>query len=714
MFNRNIKMTKHESAGIASVGRHVIIALLVIHFLPVWIFTYFPTQDGASHIYNSYVLKEYHKHENYRLREVYELRLTLFPNWTSHAFLALLMYVFPPIICEKILISICIGLLPLSLFYFLNSVQKGNAIFGLVGFIFAYNYLLHMGFYNFVLSMSLFFFTLGYWWKRRNELTIANIGMLYALLIATYLTHYQSYATLMMALTFFSVFLSLYEALRVTWGYREISGGNEKTLASKLKTFAAKLKPTFLFLVTMLPAYFIMISYFLDRPRRAGGHKGFEWLSEYFFSMKSLVSFRDEHILIGRVLLVVFAVAFVLTLIDRVLHVYRFSRLSESDDSIERLWTRIVRKRDLFLLLATILTVMYFRFPWVGYGGGWINDRIHLYIFLVLLPFFSIGLHKYIKYATAVIIIALSLWHLGYNVQTYYLLNKDIDDAVSSIGMLDKHTILTSRPEEWNGVSDSLGWKPKYVAPCGHTECLLAVKNGIAYLDNYEAHTDHFPVRFKERHYSAESAPGERWKTDFTPDHMILWRTEYDEIEELEDDFELIHSNNHNRLYRLKRASPDENLWGGRTTIKFDMQSHDGQTAPDHIAIYENTEYIDGRYGWLTQSEREEFISESNLPEPYRDGMWGEEDGVFRVALPNGEYEVTCYFSSDGSEPLEINLIANREKKLKKLRIPAENETVERSYNVTITDERLTQVIYSGGRGCYERWGWSGCAIKRN
>lgn len=714
MFNRNIKMTKHESAGIASVGRHVIIALLVIHLLPVWIFTYFPTQDGASHIYNSYVLKEYHKHENYRLREVYELRLMLFPNWTSHAFLALLMYVFPPIICEKILISICIGLLPLSLFYFLNSVQKGNAIFGLVGFIFAYNYLLHMGFYNFVLSMSLFFFTLGYWWKHKDEFSLTNIGVMYVLLIATYLTHYQSYATLLMALTFFSVFLSLYEALRVTWGYRKISGDDEKTLASNLKSFAGKLKPPLLFLVSMLPAYFIMMSYFLDRPHKGGGHKGFEWLNEYFFSMKSLVSFRDEHILIGRVLLVVFAIAFLLTLIDKGCNVYKFRRSSESEDSNIRLWTRIVSRRDLFLLLAIILTVMYFKFPWVGYGGGWINDRIHLYIFLVLLPFFSISLHKYIKYATAVIIIVLSLWHLGYNAHTYYLLNKDIANATSSAGMLQKHTILTSRPAEWDGLSDSLGWEPKYVAPFGHTECFMAAKNGIAYLKNYEAKTDHFPVRFKERDYSAESAPGKRWKTDFSPDYMILWRTEYDETEELEDDFELIHSNNHNRLYRRKRASFDANLWGGRTTINFDMQSHDGQTAPDYIAIYEDTEYIDGRYGWLTHSEREEFISEADLPEPYRDGVWGEDDGVFRVALPNGEYEVTCYFSSDGSEPLEINLIANGEKKIKKLRIPAGNETVERSYNVTITDERLTQVIYSGGRGRYELWGWSGCAIKRN
>ena len=706
-------MTKHDFAGGASVGKLIIITLLVIHLLPVWVFSYFPTQDGASHIYNSYILKEYHNHENYRLREVYELNLTLFPNWSSHAFLALLMYVFPPIICEKILISICIGLLPLSLFYFLNGVQKGKTLFGLVGFIFAYNYLLHMGFYNFVLSMSLFFFTLGYWWRHRDELTLTNIGVMYVLLIATYLTHYQSYATLMMSLTFFAVFLSLYEALHKTWGYRETPGDNGMTRVSSLKSFAVKLKPTFLFLVSMLPAYFIMISYYVDRPRRGGGHRGHEWLMDYFFSMKSLVSFRDEHILIGRVLLAVIAVAFLLTLIDRVRQVYRFCRLSKSEDTKERLWTRIVRRTDLFLLLAIILTVMYFRFPWTGYGGGWINDRIHLYIFLMLLPFFSINLHKYIKYATAVVIIALSLWHLGYNVQTYYLLNKDIDNAISSAGMLEKHTILTSRPEEWNGPSDSLGWKPKYVAPFGHTECFLAVNNGIAYLMNYEAKTDHFPVRFRERDFSAESLAGRRWKTPFTADYMILWRTEYDETEELEDDFELIHSNNYNRLYRRKRASPDVNLWGGRTTIKFDMQSHNGQTAPNHIAIYEDTVYTDGRYGWLTRSEREEFISEANLPEPYRDSVWGEEDGVFRVALPNGEYEVTCYFSSGGSEPLEINLIANGEKKIKKLRIPTGNETVERSYSVSITDERLTQVIYTRGRRHYERWGWSGCTIKR-
>ena len=89
-------------------------------------------------------------------------------------------------------------------------------------------------------------------------------------------------------------------------------------------------------------------------------------------------------------------------------------------------------------------------------------------------------------------------------------------------------------------------------------------------------------------------------RKDLPADYVVVWRTEYDEIEDLADDFDLIDSNDYNRLYRRKRASPDENLWGRRTTIKFDMQSHNGQTAPDHIAIYDDTAYIDGRYGWLS------------------------------------------------------------------------------------------------------------------
>ena len=679
-----------------STNHIIIIVLLVIHLSPIWIFKYFPSLDGPGHVYNAYVLKEYHKHENYKLREVYKLNLTIFPNWSSPIILALLMYVFPPIICEKILVSMCIALVPISLFYFLNGVQKGKALFGLIGFIYAYNYLLHVGFYNFALSISLFFFTLGYWWRRRDKLNAASLGGMYVLLLGTYLTHYHSYALLIVSLTFFGVFSSLYEALQKTWGYEETPGTKEKTLASSLKSFAVALKPALLFLGWMLPAYFIMFSYYLAK-RGGGEHKGFQWLKDYFFSMRSIVAFRDGHILIGRILLVVFAIAFLLTVINRVRQVYRFRRSSEPGSPKERLWTKIVTRRDQFLLMAVIVTAMFFTFPRSGYGGGWINDRFHVYIFLVLLPFFSIGFHRHVRYAIAGVIIVLSLWHLGYNSHTYYHLSRDIDNMVSSAGMFGEHAILDSRPSGWGGPSDSFG-RPKYTDPFHHLPCYLGLKKGVAYNAIHGPGKDYFPIQYRDR-----SSPAE---------FILVWRTEYDEVEELEADYDLIHSSNYNRLYRRKKAKPEESLWGGKEAVSFDMQSHNGQTAPDHIPIFGDTVYVDGKYGWATGSGRGEFLSAADIPEPYRDIIWGEEDGVFRVALPNGEYKVTSRFCSGGSTPQEINIIANGEKKIKKLRIPKGNETIERSYTVTITDERLTQVIYTRRKGPYKRWGWSGFTIQ--
>ena len=711
-----------------SVGYITVIVMLVLHLLPVWGFKYFPTQDGASHIYNAYVVKEYHKHENYRLREVYELNATIFPNWTSHALLAGLLYVFPPLVCEKIVLTLCIGLLPLSLFYFLNGIAKRNAVFGLVGFIYAYNYMLHMGFYNFVLSMSLFFFTMGYWWRVKDKLRLTNIVVIYVLLLVTYLTHYHSYALLVMCLTFFALFASVYDALRGVWGnHKETS----EPFMSRLKDGVVTLKPALTFIGALIPAYFILFSYYFYLSNAHGSdgeHKGFAWLTDYFFAMKSLVSFRDDHVLIGRVLLGLFAIAFVITVINRIWQCYQFRESEEWKETGERLWTRVVTQMDGFLIMAVLITAMYFIAPWSGYSGGWINDRFHLYIFLVLLPFFAINVHRHINYAVAGVIIALSFWHLGYNVHTYTLLNRDITNALSLAGMNEKDTtfmnrgvtdgislagmderdtILMSEPGEWGGFSDSLGFEPKYVEPFGHIECLLIVNKGIAYLDNYEANTDHFPLRYKQKELPADFA--------------IIWRTEYNNIPlipvagedpDLKIEYELIDSNDYNRLYRRKPVAPDPEMWGGGSVVAFDMQPDDGQTAPGHIAVYTGTVYTDGQYGWLTKSEREDFKSGSEVPQPYQDSIWGKEDGVFRVALPNGTYQVTCYFSASESEPLEINLIANGEKPIKRLRIPMGSETTERRYNITVTNEHLTQVIYTRGKGKHKRWSWSGFSIR--
>ena len=97
-----------------------------------------------------------------------------------------------------------------------------------------------------------------------------------------------------------------------------------------------------------------------------------------------------------------------------------------------------------------------------------------------------------------------------------------------------------------------------------------------------------------------------------------------------------------------------------------------------------------------------------NLP-LYQARLWGEEDGVFRIALPNGTYEISCYFHAGVVAPVDINLIANGEKKFQKLRLDSADESAEMRYTVTITDERLTQVIYTRKK----RWVWNGFTITR-
>ena len=61
--------------------------LIVAYLLPIWLFTYFPTQDGVSHVYNSQILTEYNNPE-YQFRDYYEINWYPFPNWLSHFALA--------------------------------------------------------------------------------------------------------------------------------------------------------------------------------------------------------------------------------------------------------------------------------------------------------------------------------------------------------------------------------------------------------------------------------------------------------------------------------------------------------------------------------------------------------------------------------------------------------------------------------------------------
>src|SRR5579872_4100107 len=95
-------------------------ALAFLYLVPVWAFMYLPTQDGPSHVDNAQILKNYGAVRP-RYSQFFELRAEPLPNLTSHLLLAGLLYVFPPLAAEKMLVSLYILGFAGAFRYFLDS-----------------------------------------------------------------------------------------------------------------------------------------------------------------------------------------------------------------------------------------------------------------------------------------------------------------------------------------------------------------------------------------------------------------------------------------------------------------------------------------------------------------------------------------------------------------------------------------------------------------
>lgn len=165
--------------------------------IPVWIFRFFPTQDGPSHLYNSFVLAHYSDAASAVIRQHFVLNLRPFPNWTSYAISALLVRVMPPLVVQQIVISLCVISIPIAVLYLQKSFKPEADATALLGVLLAYSYVLLMGFFNFVLGAALFAIATGYWWRRREGRYLLG---LYPLLLLTFLSHNLAFATALMTI----------------------------------------------------------------------------------------------------------------------------------------------------------------------------------------------------------------------------------------------------------------------------------------------------------------------------------------------------------------------------------------------------------------------------------------------------------------------------------------------------------------------------------
>ena len=662
-----------------STFTYIVIALLVAHLLPLWVFKYFPSQDGASHIYNAYLLKEYNNPAMYKVRECFELNLTLFPNWFSHALMAGLMFLVSPLVAEKILLTLCIALSPLSLFYCLRAIVGGNAetsfgsgnqILGLIGFLFGYNYLLHMGFYNFAISFPVFFFLLGYWWRHHESMSPANIGVFYVLMILMYFCHISTYGLMLVTLSIC--------ALRLIVTPR------------KLLVFAGY----------MLPAGFIMINYLLnDASDKLYRYWSSKELWDYFLKTKALVYFNESHIWANYVLLGFIGILFLWTL--------------WKDKIQPRRW---MDGRDVFLILSIVLVIAYFISPrWIG-DGGYISERIHMFWIPVLLPWLNLDFRKAARWCAVGLLVFLSAVHLGYTCRDYYNFNRSMDDYTSALDTLPDHIVFD------NMGPDNDDWDDRWQTEVPHPHCNLylyfMIPGDRVYIGNYEAQFNYFPLNFKD----------DKKRNDYPGGYInyrLAWNVGEDssQLDKYWGDYGIVNSTPESRKYskpyrilRHRNHHKNTKAWqkyANAGEVNFQMQAEDASNpaALDGISIpvFVDTRYQPGGFGWDTTYPGHSF---QNTGEFIGTGVWDTEDAAFRIDLPNGEYEVTCRFQSNDGKAHRIELYANGNRKIQ-ITVPGSYEVVEGRFTVEVTDGTLVQVIHAAGSELRAHWVWSGFNLRR-
>ena len=499
--------------------------LIVAYLLPIWLFTYFPTQDGVSHVYNSQILTAYNNPE-YQFSDYYEINWYPFPNWLSHFSLAVLMFVFPSLIAEKIFLSLYVILFPLAIYYFLNAVQRGRHALVILSFTFVYNYLFLMGFYNFAISVPLFFLALGYWWKHKDDMNRNRIILLNLLIIITYFAHLISYAFILFSIALLALF-----------------------------HFRRDFKRMLMTGCYVLPAALLLLVYLPTSDLLAGEPPefGLERIGELFVNligMHVLVSYTEPPSWIS-----MGVSAFLIFL--GVVTLWENRRGSRGASGLQTPPTQKV-----FLCLTGVLLGLYFILPNSIGPGGWVNDRLAILATLTLFAWFRGFENRQWKRAWTAVVTLLALINLVYVGVLFKNLNTEIRAFNAFVQRVEKNSVILPLHFDPRGSSERVG----IFVNAANYYCL---DNGCINLGNYEVQFDYFPIRFnpdfetplaeKEWVQVVHWQPERIDLCDYADnvDYLLLWDTPDESIvaEAIEACYTLLASEGKLKLYKGQRTA---------------------------------------------------------------------------------------------------------------------------------------------------------------
>lgn len=455
--------------------RSLFLLLTILNALPLFIFKFFPTLDGPAHLYNAQLISSLLVNPE-GLEIFFTLNLEPVPNWTGHFVLALLGTFMPAFLAEKVLLLLYFFGLPYAFRRLVLQLNPKNVLISYFIFPFVYAYPFLLGFYNFSIALIFLLLAFGYYIKNGSRLSSSYKAkvILFLLLTATYFSHLIVFAVLLMLIGI-HVLIEMLSRLYV------------KTESASIVIVKTAKKSFSVFLSAVLPLL-LFTYYFLKRS--SSGYQVFIEKSELIqdlFNLRPLIvyntSYEKQYTQV--IALVLFALLTITLLKRAMAYLQKMGEIKNKELDEKRLshspepWV--------FLISSVIMLVLYFVLPNTNSSGGFISVRFALLFFLFLLLLLATqNFSKWLMRISVLIILVCSgILFSSYlhRLNSFSKLAADCYAAANTIE--DKSTVLSI----------------KYADPwmAQHFSNYLGADKPMVVLENYEAITGYFPVKWNDQ-----------------------------------------------------------------------------------------------------------------------------------------------------------------------------------------------------------------------
>jgi hypothetical protein len=429
--------------------------LFILVILPVWIFPYFLTADGPCHVYNAGVLYDLLHGKGEFFKDFFTVNTRPNPNWFSHAALVLLMHVFTGMVAEKILLTGCILLFVTGFRALLRTLAPERIFLSLWIFPFVWQVAMLMGFYNYMYSIGLCFWLSASFIRNKDDLNFRKGLVLFLGFTLMYFMHL--FGCMIMYIICGMYILS-----------------DKGVVKDKARSIGA-------LLLISLPALLLIAGYVANNTVHTNNidRQDLTVLVAHLNNLNSLHGLTRTDIRLSMKLSSLLQAMIVLGIISLVIN-------------------RPSKKILVPISLLLVFTSLYFLAYEKTFGGSYIRPRLEPLIYMsgMLLVAFAPA-HRLFRAASIVLACVFSaaftvnkfsaFSDVSLMVQEIRTAGKQINDK-STVLPLNMEHLLRNKNGEVININIPL---------FSHVAEYATERKQIIYLDNYEAATGYFPLKWK-------------------------------------------------------------------------------------------------------------------------------------------------------------------------------------------------------------------------